>query len=212
MDCKIRSAAAAAVAACVAASALGGDSTTHYVPCGNSEHETVGSFYATVTYSHTGGSNASVSILMENTTAAGLGGYITGLALNGGAGVTGMSFTSCTMASFAGLAGPVSAPPFGSFVTGASIGHSWLGGGDPSAGIGVGGSATFVFGMSGSEAALSALTAEDVFGTDGPFMAVRFRGGSPDDWSDKVLGCPTPAPGALSLLAFCGLVASRRRR
>jgi hypothetical protein len=165
-----------------------------------------------VTYSYSGGTSASVSILLMNDTPSALGGFITGLALNGGTGVTALTFQSSSVGTFEGLAGPVSAPPFGDFLAGATTGDGWLGGGNPSKGIGDGDSATFLFGVSGSAAALAALTAEDVFGDGELQMAVRFRGGTPDDWSDKALGCALPAPGALALLAVCGLVSPRRRR
>lgn len=193
--------------------AWAGVSSAHYVRC--DEHEDdgegwLGDFEAFVTYAHEGEGTATVSVDLRNITMAERGGYITALALNGGTGVSGMSFVSCTMGSFGGLAGPVSAPPFGDFLTGAAIGHSWLGGGNPAFGIGAGGSATFVFSLSGTADALGELTAEDVFG-DGLQMAVRFRGGTPDDWSDKALGCATPAPGAMSLLVAVGMLSSRRR-
>lgn len=198
-----------AAAALVACAAHAGTSTANYAPCGSTEG--LGSFAGLVTYSHAGGTSASVSILLSNTTPAALGGFITGVAVNGGAGVTGMSFVSSGMDTFAGLAGPVSAPPFGSFMAGASTGDGWLGGANPPKGIGVGKSVLFSFSVSGAEADLASLTAEDVFGT-GPRMAIRFRGGSADGWSDKALGCAMPAPGAIALLAAMGLLAPARRR
>lgn len=177
--------------------------------------EGMGSFQATVTYTHLGGTTASVDVLLLNDTAPALGGFITGLALNPASGVTSLAFVSCTNGNFNGLAGPVSAAPYGSFAAAGVIGSSWLGsgpsGGSPSAGIGVGGSATFSFGMTGTAAVLGALTAEDVFDTVGHGMAVRFRGGE-GGWSDKVLGHPMPAPGAVSLLALAGFAGVRRRR
>jgi hypothetical protein len=54
------------------------------------------------------------------------------------------------------------------------------------------------------------LTAEDCLGGEGYAMAVRFRGGI-GGWSDKVVGCAQPAPGAVAMLAAAGLVGSRRR-
>lgn len=213
MRIQFAQAAAWAAIACVAVPASAGVSTAHYVRCddhGDDGEPWLGDFEAFVTYAHEGEGTATVSVDLRNITIPGRGGYITALALNGGTGVAGMSFVSCTMGSFGGLAGPVSAPPFGSFLAGAAIGGSWLGGGGPSSGIGVGGSAIFVFSLTGSAEALGELTAEDVFG-GGNQMAVRFRGGTPDDWSDKALGCATPAPGALALLAAVGMLTTRRR-
>ena len=204
----VKAAAGAAVIAAAPASA--GVSIAQYLPCGSTEG--LGSFNALVTYAHEGEGTAVVTVLLQNDTPMALGGYITALAVNGGAGVTGISFASSSMASFGGLAGPVSAPPFGSFMSGASTGASWLAGGAPGAGIGVGGSATFTFGITGSAESLGELTAETVFGTGPLQMAVRFRGGSPNDWSDKVLGCALPAPGAFALLGVMGMLAPARRR
>jgi hypothetical protein len=207
-------AAAWAAIACVAVPASAGVSTAHYIRCFDEEHgddeEPLGDFEAFVTYAHEGEGTAQVSVDLRNITIPSRGGYITAIALNGGTGVTGMSFESCTMGSFGGLSYPVQAPPFGDFLVGAAIGHSWLGGGGPSSGIGVGGSATFVFSVTGSANALGDLTAETVFG-GALQMAIRFRGGTPDDWSDKALGCAMPAPGAIALLAAVGMLSTRRR-
>jgi hypothetical protein len=95
-------------------------------------------------------------------------------------------------------------------MVGAAIGSSWIGGGNPAAGISVGTTTTFVFRMFGSAMDLAMLTAEDCLGGEGYAMAVRFRGGI-GDWSDKVVGCAQPAPGAVAMLAAAGLVGSRRR-
>ena len=199
----------AVACAAAAGTAAAGVSTARYVRCDGHEGA-MGDFEALVTYAHEGEGTALVSVLLRNTTVAGRGGYITGLALNGGAGVSGMSFVSCSSASFARLSGPVEAPPFGSFLAGASTGMGWLGGGDPAAGIGVGAGVTFLVSVTGTAAALGDLTAETVFGS-GPQMAVRFRGGTPGDWSDKALGCSAPAPGTVALLLAVGMLSSRRR-
>ena len=183
-------------------------STANYAPCGSTEG--LGSFRASVVYDHRGGTSATLTIALLNDTGAGLGGSITGIALNGGMGVTSMSFVTCDNRSFDGLSAPVSAAPYGDFMVGAAIGSSWLGGGSPVAGISVGTTTTFVFTMVGSAVDLAMLTAEDCLGGEGYAMAVRFRGGI-GDWSDKVVGCAQPAPGAVAMLAAAGLVGSRRR-
>jgi MYXO-CTERM domain-containing protein len=185
-----------------------------WIPCGSSEGpNSKGLFFAMVTYSYFGGSTASVSIALNNTTLLANGGYITGLAVNQAAGTTGMSFVSCSNSNFLAVSA-VSAPPFGTFTAGGALGANWLSGGPVANGIAAGSSATFNFSITGSSAVLAALTAEVVFGpnSDGNAMAVRFRGGAGDDWSDKVLGCGTPAPGAVALLGVVGLLSSRRRR
>lgn len=201
--------AAAAAALAIQAAAQAAVTTAKYAPCESTEG--FGDFLATVTYTYMGGTSASLSIQLDNTTLPALGGYITAIALNPGTGVTAMAFVSCTSANFAGLSGPVSTPPFGPFMTGASTSGTWLGGGNPSDGIGVGMSETFVFSMTGSAAALGALDAETVLAAGCDAMAVRFRGGAVDDWSDNVLGQALPAPGAIAVVGLAALGRRRRR-
>jgi hypothetical protein len=203
------------LAAVAAGSAFAGTSTTaNYVPCGSSEgSNSKGIFTSLVTYTYSGsGTSASVSVLLTNTTLLANGGFITGLAVNPDPGATGLVFNSCTNAAFIDCGSPVTASPFGNFVAGAALGGDWLGGGSPNAGIAVGASATFNFTISGSAALLGAMTAEDVFNDENDrAMVVRFRGGV-GGWSDKVLGCAAPAPGAVALLGVVGMFGARRRR
>ena len=206
----ISSLAAVSLASLISATASASVSVHNYEPCGSTDG--FGSFLATVTYTYTSGTTAGVSVVLNNnTTPVSSGGYITGLLLNVNA--TGISFVSCTNANFMNT-GPASGAPYGSFMSGAALGGNWLGGGNPNDGIAIGSSATFTFSMSGTAAALSAISAADVFAIPGGNgMAVRFKGGTdPKDWSDKVLGCPAPAPGAAALIGLAGLVSSRRRR
>ena len=200
----------ALAAASVAGGALASVTTADYAPCGSTEG--IASFRAHLTYAHSGGSAASVIIELENDTSLALGGSITAVAVNPARGAAGISFTSCSNPDFGGLAGPVSAPPFGEFAAGASTGASWTGSESSSGGIAAGSSALFVFLLSGSASYLSALEAETVLDSVGGAIAVRFRGGAGNDWSDKVLGCALPAPGAVSLLGVAHLVGGRRQR
>jgi hypothetical protein len=56
------------------------------------------------------------------------------------------------------------------------------------------------------------MTAADVFNDENDrALVVRFRGGE-GGWSDKVLGCAAPAPGAVALLGVVGMFGARRRR
>ena len=202
----------AAIGAVIAieASARASVSQAEFAPCGSTEH--IASFHGLLTYAYAGGSAASISIQVDNTTALALGGYITAIAINPEPGFGGVSFVSCTNANFGGLSAPVNAAPWGDFAAGASLGSSWTGSGAPQGGIAAGSGALFVFSLAGSAAYLGALTAEDVLDRDGYALAVRFRGGAGNDWSDKVLGCALPAPGAASLLGVAGMLQARRRR
>ena len=206
---------ASVLAAAAAGSAFAGTSTTaNYVPCGSSEGaNSKGIFTSLVTYTYSGsGTSANVSVFLTNTTLLANGGFITGLAVNPDPGATGLVFNSCTNAAFIDCGSPVSAAPFGNFVAGAALGGNWLGGGSPNAGIAIGASATFNFTISGSAALLGAMTAEDVFDEENDrALVVRFRGGV-GGWSDKVLGCAAPAPGAVALLGVAGMFGGRRRR
>ena len=206
---------ASVLAAAAAGSAFAGTSTTaNYVPCGSSEGaNSKGIFTSLVTYTYSGsGTSANVSVFLTNTTLLANGGFITGLAVNPDPGATGLVFNSCTNAAFIDCGSPVSAAPFGNFVAGAALGGNWLGGGSPNAGIAIGASATFNFTISGSAALLGAMTAEDVFDEENDrALVVRFRGGV-GGWSDKVLGCAAPAPGAVALLGVVGMFGARRRR
>lgn len=163
-------------------------------------------------YSYSGGTSATISITLTNSTEMSLGGYITALAINPNGMASGLTFVSSTSALFESISTPISAPPYGSFAAGAGLNGEFLGSGDPSAGIAVGSFEIFTFTLSGSESALAALDAETVLNQGGYQMVVRFRGGAVDDWSDKVIGCALPAPGALALLGAVGLVPKRRRR
>lgn len=185
-------------------------STASYAPCGSSEG--YGSFQADMIYSYSGGTSATISITLTNSTQMSLGGYITALAINPNGMASGLTFVSSTSALFESISTPISAPPYGSFAAGAGLNGEFLGSGDPSAGIAVGSFEIFTFTLSGSESALAALDAETVLNQGGYQMVVRFRGGAVDDWSDKVIGCALPAPGALALLGAVGLVPKRRRR
>ena len=201
--------AAIATAGALAAGAFAGEGSSWlYLPCESTQG--IASFSAMVNYSWSGGSTATISIDLTNTTEASLGGFITAIAVNGAPGSSAMQFVSCTSGAFQGLAGPVSGSPYGDFMAGSSTGNSWLGGGSPNSGIANGASASFVFSISGSAALLSGLSAEDCLDSTGYAMAVRFRGGA-TGWSDKVVGCAVPAPGAAALIALAGMAGRRRR-
>lgn len=201
---------AVATAMCVASAASASTSTATYV--GSNGIEGLGSFSALVTYAYASGSTASLTISLTNTTSAATGGYVTALALTGAEGVSALSFVSSTDVDFAALSGPVSANPFGDFMSGTSTSSSWTGGGSPTVGVGTGQTAEFNFVLTGTAGALAGLDATTVLAPENDLgFAVRFRGMN-NGGSDKVLGYTIPGPGALALMALAGVVTSRRRR
>jgi hypothetical protein len=88
------------------------------------------------------------------------------------------------------------------------------GGGNPSDGIPVGGSGSFVFDLTGT--GLDQLTQQSFFletPSGGPFFVGRFRGLA-NGGSDKVPATAIPEPSSLALVVLGGLtgLALRRRR
>jgi hypothetical protein len=184
-----------------------------------------GQFTAWVEYTSPGPGSATLTVELRNTSPPANGGFITAFALDTPpGGLTGVTLTSPDpdfnlIGGSAG--GRIHAPPLGTFDLGASLSNSFLGGGAPQGGIGVGQSATFTFWLSG---ALDGLTTADFLAGDG-FVA-RFRGFADGD-SDKVRGVPTagpsedgpqhaPEPGTLALalmgITAAGLAYRRTRR
>lgn len=167
----------------------------------------LGDYTGSFTYAAANASSAQIVVSLTNTSPVANGGFITALAFNNPLDlITGVSLAS-TDPDF-GLLGAstfqngISGSPYGNFDIGASITSSWLGGGAPQPGIGVGNSATFTFNLTGSS--LNTLTA-DTFaqtlssgnaGGGNKAFVVRFRGFE-DDGSDKVPGTfipPNPPP------------------
>jgi MYXO-CTERM domain-containing protein len=169
---------------------------------------TWGSFAGTLTYTHVSGNNGTLDVSLTNTSAPANGGYLTGFVfdiIDGGPGRT-ASLVSTSKSGFQLLLNE-SAPPFGTFDTGAALGGSWLGGGNPSGGIPVGGTGLFTFAINAPNAA--ALTSSSFVGTSAPYrFVVRFRGFANGE-SDKV---PVPGPASAALMGLGMLVATRRRR
>lgn len=186
---------------------------------GGSTEQTGATYTGTLNYTHLGGSNGSLVISLLNATPGGVGGYLTALAfrfpITGSA--SGAALTGGPTSVWKNLPG-ASAAPFGNFTGVASTGNNWEGGGNPSAGIGVGATGTWTFAITDVNAA--SLTAQSFLGTaNAPGFVVRFRGLT-DGGSDKVPGqvdpnFPTPnlpAPGAAGLAGLAGVLAARRRR
>jgi hypothetical protein len=157
------------------------------------------SFSGMVTYDPT--ADYELTIALSNTTAAAIGGYLTGLAfdLPGAASIGNFASSHAAMT----LASDLNTAPFGSRDWGVAVGGNWLGGGKPSGGIAAGtdGSWSFDVASGPDHLALSDLN----------FVA-RFRGLT-DGGSDKVLAVPEPGTLALMIagLGVIGVVSRRRR-
>jgi hypothetical protein len=155
-----------------------------------------------------------LTIQLINTTHVDIGGFVTGFVFNIDSSDPDAtaSLTSATH-PFIGVTNHPAEPFGNSFTAGAALSGNWGGNGDPSAGIAVGDTGTFIYDIFASDA--DSLTAESfISGSLSYNFVVRFRG-MDDDGSDKVPGKPihtVPAPGALALLAAAGLIAPRRRK
>jgi hypothetical protein len=196
----------------------------------------LGTFEGSVAYAVSNPNSAVLTVVLENTSPAGNGGYLTAFVFNNPQGrITGASLSG--PANFSLLGGPgfddgVNGAPFGHFDLGAGTGGRFEGGGPPSKGLGVGGVGTFTFTLSGTgldllgaDSFLAALSAPPGAGEGLESFVVRFRGFA-DGGSDKVPGSPTdpndppvlqelvPEPGAFVLAgtALAALAGWRWRR
>ncbi len=176
--------------------------------------EGLGNFSGSLQWAYAGGATGILTVSLTNTSDVANGGYITAFAFNSDASAPSFSLDAASNGAF-GLITGVNAMPYGmNFLAGASTGGSFQGGGNPTVGIGVGQTGTFVFSVSAGN--LGDLGASNFIA--GPYaqnFVVRFRGFD-DGGSDKVPGSPfetpVPAPGAIALLGVAGLLGARRRR
>jgi hypothetical protein len=164
----------------------------------------LGSFQGSLDYQASDGQSAVLTVVLKNTSPVDNGGYLTAFVLNN----PGNSITTASLtgpAHFALLGAPgfgngINGAPFGHFDFGAGTGGSFLGGGAPNKGLGVGMTGTFTFTLTGD--GLDALTARSFLPAGSvppgagegpmPFVA-RFRGFA-DGGSDKVPGDKVPEP------------------
>ncbi len=205
--------------ACIFASRATAGPIDIHADMGNST-EGIGDFSGTVEYTFTGGNTGTLIVELANTSVPSNGGKITAFVFNINSVDDGALATlvDTTNANFLNLSGSgLNAPPFGSYEAGAGLHGQWLGGGSPHAGIAVGDSALFTFGVIASDAGL--LDSMDFIAGETEFdFVVRFRGFN-DGGSDKVPGVPCnliplPAPvlmGAIGL-PLAALFARRARR
>lgn len=165
-------------------------------------------FDGKIEYNFQGGNSGKLEISLTNTTAANIGGYLTGFVFNVGGFTANLDLTSATH-PFLELTDE-KAPPFGTFRSGAALGGDWTGGGSPKNGIKVGDTGVFLFDLTSTDAGLMNAGTFLTGANDFNFVA-RFRG-LKNGGSDKVPGGNIPAPGSLALLGVAGLTAARRRR
>lgn len=186
----------------------------------------LGNFTATLTYSASDASNATLIVSLTNTTPS-AGGYITAFVLNNpGNAITGITQGDPDLNVLGGptFQNSVNGGPFGQFDFGVSTGGSFEGGGPPSDGLAVGDTGSVTFTLTGTgldllneHSFVNELSVGPGDGEGHKFMVVRFRG-MEDEGSDKVPGQTvrdTPEPSTL-LLTMVGLGAMvplwRRRR
>ncbi len=157
-----------------------------------------GSFQGTVTYRfHPEDNDATLEVVLTNTSSLANGGYITGFVFNNPGGRIGtVTFSG---ANFELLGAPhfdsdVNAMPMGYFDIGAALRRNWQDGGDPRKGIGVGVTRTYVFTLGGERLdELDEMGFKNELSVGGAhFFVARFRGFENGE-SDKVpAGDPLP--------------------
>jgi hypothetical protein len=191
----------------------------------------LGDYTGSLDNSFTNATTAELEIFLTNTSPAANGGYLTAFVLNNPLNrITGATLTPSD-ADF-GLLGAgsfnngINGAPYGTFDVGASTGGSFEGGGNPSKGIAVGNTVSFLFSLTGTN--LDTLTEQSFLDTlsvppgDGggtqSFVA-RFRGFQ-DGGSDKVIGEGTddnpvvPEPASLVLVGagMVGALIGKRKK
>lgn len=142
-----------------------------------------------------------LTISLTNTTAAAIGGFLTGLAfdLPDGASITAYTSSHPGMTLVSGA----SVAPFGTRDWAVALGGDWLGGGSPLGGVAAGTDGTWSFDLSNAP---DSLTLADLN------MVARFKGLENGD-SDKVPAIPEPETWAMMMagLALLGFAKRRRR-
>jgi len=180
----------------------------------------LGDFIGEFTYKLFSPTRAELDVKLINTSPTSNGGYLTGFVFNNPNNfITNVSLSGSN--SFFKLLGgksfqdTISASPFGRYDIGAALGGNFLGTSNPTRGIGVGGTASFGFSLTGNN--LDQLNTGSFIQTrsnEGEFFVARFRGFN-DGGSDKVPGgavaVPEPNVFPLLLLGLAGLVIYKKK-
>jgi hypothetical protein len=220
-----------AVAGCLAVlcatASHAGTTSFQFVSTISGSHGTLGQYSGSMTFSHAGGTSATLSVTLKNLETTAAGGKITGFVF-GAPSISGLTFALVSVPSIPNAnrtwqiatGRNAAANPFGMYALGAAIGGNFLRGGSPNTGLAVGETGTWVFSVTGSESSLASIVAADFWSANEFGFVARFRGFA-DGGSDKTPGViipleslvvvPVPAP---VLLAGAGLligVAARRR-
>ncbi len=182
--------------------------------------ERLGDFIAEFSYRFFSPTSAELDVNLKNTSPSGNGGFLTGFVFNNPNNfITKVSLSGSN--SFFELLGgksfkdTISASPFGKYDVGAALGGDFLGGGNPTKGIGVGGNANFAFTLTGKNMdQLNTGSFMQAKSDEGEFFVTRFKGFM-DGGSDKVPGnavaVPEPSVIFLLLSGLAGLVIYRKK-
>lgn len=175
----------------------------------------LGTFIGTLDYTYVGGNAGTLAVTLTNTTPGAIGGFITAFMFRPPPelGAFGSSLTASDFPLMVNVPGGTNGSPFpGTWIGGAGLNGSWLAGGQPQNGIGIGQTGSFSFSITGANASM--LTSDSFVSgslvSDPYAFVVRFRGMA-EGGSDKVPANQLPAPGAVALLALAGVARSRRR-
>ncbi|MFM1830161.1 MAG: hypothetical protein RLZZ558_501 [Planctomycetota bacterium] len=203
----------------VAAACLAGAAHASALPIysvGALSTEGLGAFTGSVEYTYLGSNTGQLAVSLTNTTDPTIGGFITAFMFRTpeSMGTISSSMLSSSYPALTNIPAGASGVPFpGSWIGGAGTGGTWLAGGSPNGGVGVGQTGNWLFQITG--AMTSMLTSSMFVGgnsnTDPYAFIVRFRG-LENGGSDKVPGEHVPSPAALSLVALAAGATTRRRR
>ena len=171
-------------------------------------------FQGTVQWSYTSGSTATVTLSLTNTSSvtSNLAAFVVGFADSS------MTFSQVSApTNFAQITGnDLKATPFGNFDWGSASTGSFNGGGN-TMGLSKGQSGTWVFSVSDTSAALSAVSSPAVFnGVNDWDFVVHIKGmtSGSSTVSEKLtstFNVAVPAPGVAALVGLAALVTRRRR-